>query len=312
MTQRGLLPDFSPAALQEAGAMTGAAGETGGAVRDLARPALGLDRQRRLARPRSALGGGAGRGRRGPDPGRGRRRRRPGPRRIGARRPRPGQHHLGLHRRPDLPHAAGEALDRPHLARRGPGPPGHRHRPRRSAPTAWCGAPRSTAPWSGTAPSWPTTPWPPGWTAPAPAPPRVAAVPGLEQQLRTQDRVAQAMKALRHQHGALTPGEHRGPRRLRRRRAHRPPARPEEQGQGADRELHDRRQRRHRAVPRAARASRRCAGCCACPSAGTGSSPWPLAWGSTCRRSRAPPRSRPSWPRAARPIRRGSPISPSP
>jgi exoribonuclease-2 len=38
----------------------------------------------------------------------------------------------------------------------------------------------------------------------APAPPRLAAVPGLEQQLRIQDRVAQAMKALRHQHGALT------------------------------------------------------------------------------------------------------------
>jgi exoribonuclease-2 len=39
-------------------------------------------------------------------------------------------------------------------------------------------------------------------TAPAPRP--LAAVAGLEQQLRTQDRVAQAMKALRHQHGALS------------------------------------------------------------------------------------------------------------
>jgi VacB/RNase II family 3'-5' exoribonuclease len=38
----------------------------------------------------------------------------------------------------------------------------------------------------------------------APAPPRVAAVPGLAEQLRTQDRVAQAMKALRHRHGALS------------------------------------------------------------------------------------------------------------
>lgn len=38
----------------------------------------------------------------------------------------------------------------------------------------------------------------------APAPARVAEVPGLEQQLRTQDRVAQGMKALRHQHGALS------------------------------------------------------------------------------------------------------------
>jgi VacB/RNase II family 3'-5' exoribonuclease len=38
----------------------------------------------------------------------------------------------------------------------------------------------------------------------APPPPRVAAVPGLEEQLRTQDRVAQAMKDLRHRRGALS------------------------------------------------------------------------------------------------------------
>ncbi len=38
----------------------------------------------------------------------------------------------------------------------------------------------------------------------APALPRVAAVPGLDEQLRIQDRVAQAMKRLRHQHGALS------------------------------------------------------------------------------------------------------------
>src|SRR5207302_487750 len=37
----------------------------------------------------------------------------------------------------------------------------------------------------------------------APAPPRVAAVPGLDAQLRLQDRVAQAMKELRHRRGAL-------------------------------------------------------------------------------------------------------------
>jgi len=36
-----------------------------------------------------------------------------------------------------------------------------------------------------------------------PPPPRLAAVPGLDEQLRIQDRVAQAMKSLRHQHGAL-------------------------------------------------------------------------------------------------------------
>ena len=38
----------------------------------------------------------------------------------------------------------------------------------------------------------------------APSPPRLAAVPGMEEQLKTQDRVAQSMRALRHRHGALT------------------------------------------------------------------------------------------------------------
>jgi VacB/RNase II family 3'-5' exoribonuclease len=38
--------------------------------------------------------------------------------------------------------------------------------------------------------------------APVPAP--ISAVPGLEEQLRIQDRVAQTMKGLRHKHGALT------------------------------------------------------------------------------------------------------------
>ena len=38
----------------------------------------------------------------------------------------------------------------------------------------------------------------------APAPPRLAGAPGLDAQLRLQDRVAQAMKRLRHEHGALS------------------------------------------------------------------------------------------------------------
>lgn len=37
----------------------------------------------------------------------------------------------------------------------------------------------------------------------APAPPRLAAVPGLDEQLHIQDRVAHAMRNLRHQHGTL-------------------------------------------------------------------------------------------------------------
>ena len=38
----------------------------------------------------------------------------------------------------------------------------------------------------------------------AAAPPRLAAVPGLDEQLRLQDKAVQAMKGLRHQHGALS------------------------------------------------------------------------------------------------------------
>jgi exoribonuclease-2 len=38
----------------------------------------------------------------------------------------------------------------------------------------------------------------------APAPPRLAAVAGLEDQLRLQDHAAQSMRELRHRHGALT------------------------------------------------------------------------------------------------------------
>jgi VacB/RNase II family 3'-5' exoribonuclease len=37
-----------------------------------------------------------------------------------------------------------------------------------------------------------------------PAPPGLSAVPGIDEQLRIQDRVAQRMKKLRHQHGALS------------------------------------------------------------------------------------------------------------
>jgi VacB/RNase II family 3'-5' exoribonuclease len=37
-----------------------------------------------------------------------------------------------------------------------------------------------------------------------PAPPKVAAVPGLDEQLRLQDRTAQALRKLRYQHGALS------------------------------------------------------------------------------------------------------------
>ncbi len=41
------------------------------------------------------------------------------------------------------------------------------------------------------------------WLEGGPAPERVAAVPGLDAQVRIQDRVAQTLKGVRHQHGAL-------------------------------------------------------------------------------------------------------------
>jgi VacB/RNase II family 3'-5' exoribonuclease len=43
-----------------------------------------------------------------------------------------------------------------------------------------------------------------GWLeGPAPLPPAIAAVKGLDENLRLQDRVAQTLRALRHEHGAL-------------------------------------------------------------------------------------------------------------
>ena len=56
-------------------------------------------------------------------------------------------------------------------------------------------SPTSTARSSATAPSSPTTPSPRGSTAKAPTPAAVAAVPGLEEQIRMQDAVAQAPEA---------------------------------------------------------------------------------------------------------------------
>ncbi len=49
----------------------------------------------------------------------------------------------------------------------------------------------------------PTTQSEHGSTAPAPAPPKVAASSDLQAQLKLQDQVAQALKKLRYEHGAL-------------------------------------------------------------------------------------------------------------
>ena len=128
MTERGLLPDFSPAALAQTEALGERVVETGPAIRDLRGLRVGVDRQRRLARPRPALGGRAPR-RRGGEAARGRGRRgRDGRGGQRDRRPRPREHDVGLHRGRDLPDAAREALDRPDLPRRGAGPARDRRR----------------------------------------------------------------------------------------------------------------------------------------------------------------------------------------
>ena len=85
------------------------------------------------------------------------------------------------------------------------------------------------------------------------APAAVAAQPAIADQLRLQARVAQAMKDLRHHRGALTLETTEARAVFDGDAAGRPAAGREEPGQGAHRGLHDRGERRDRAVPRAPR-----------------------------------------------------------
>ena len=289
MIQRGLLPDFSPAVLAETNAITEAGLRDGPFHPRSARPPLGLDRQRRLARSRSALGRGAAGGRSGEDPRRGRRRRRArvkdGSAIDGHARTNTTSVYTAAEVFPMLPEklstdltSLGEGQERlavvMEMAVGADGTVGRVRRVSRGRPESREARLRRASP--------------PGSTAAAPAPPPLAAVPGLDEQLRIQDRAAQAMKGLRHERRRAEPGDARGPSGVRRRRAGRPASEREEPGQGADRGLHDRRERRDRAVPRsrglpvaAARPAHR-------PSAGTGSSSWPRIWASACHRSPTP------------------------
>ena len=61
----------------------------------------------------------------------------------------------------------------------------------------------STAPWCATTPSSPTRAWARGWRARARCRRRSARSRGWPSNLRLQDRVAQRLKARRHEHGAL-------------------------------------------------------------------------------------------------------------
>ena len=117
-------------------------------------------------------------------------------------------------------------------------------------------------------------------TAPAPAEGGRGA--GLDEQLRLQDRVAQAMKALRHEHGALSLET------IEARAVFDGDAladlRPDEKNRAKEliEDFMIARQRRDGAVSRSEGPSRRCGACCARPSAGSGSSSWPRASARRC------------------------------
>ncbi len=81
---------------------------------------------------------------------------------------------------------------------------------------------RSTGRWFITTRSLRTTASRPGSTVTRRCPQAVAAVPGLDENLRLQDRAAQAMKEFRHVQGALSLRDHRGETGLRRRPHQRP------------------------------------------------------------------------------------------
>ena len=119
MLERGLVPEFSPAEMAEAQHLDGGIGPLDPAIRDLRGLLVGVDRQRRFARSRSAHRRRGAAVRVDAHPGRDRGRRRQGQAGLRAGSPRRDQHDVGLHRRADVPDAARAALDRPHLAQRG-------------------------------------------------------------------------------------------------------------------------------------------------------------------------------------------------
>ena len=194
MVEKGLEPDFSRDALSELDRIHGAAPPSGARDPRPARPALGLHRQRRFARPRPADGGRAARRRGGEDLRRGRRRGCPRRQGLRARRARADQHDVGLHGGRDLPDAPGEALDGHDVPERGRGPPRGRRRDdvrqgrRRSRPRT------STARPSATRPSSPTTACRWGSRA-GEFPEKAQSVAGVPEQLKIQDGVAQALRS---------------------------------------------------------------------------------------------------------------------
>ena len=154
MRQRGLQPDFPPAAQHEAAALTDAPPAPDAAVRDLRDLlwcSIDNDDSRDLDQLTVALPERDGRAAHAD---RDRRRRRAGAPGRRDRRPRAHQHHLGLHGGRRVPDAAAAAVDRPQLAERAPGPRGDRDRDRDRAGRPRGGrtpSRRSTARWCATA-----------------------------------------------------------------------------------------------------------------------------------------------------------------
>ena len=169
----------------------------------------------------------------------------------------------------------------------------HGHRRRRADDRASTSTRRS---WS-TAPSWPTAASPPGSRARVRCPRRWPAVPGLDEQLRAQDAVAQRLRQVAARARRARLPDDRGAAGLRRQRGARPRGGARQPRTRPDRGLHDRRQRRDRAVPRGEGLSRRSAASSDRRSAG-------IAWRRS-RRSTAsacpPTPIRRRWPTSSRP-----------
>ena len=213
--------------------------------------------------------------------------------------------------RADLPDAAGAALDRPHLADRGRGPP-------RASSSRWTSAPtarsartdvyrarvRNQAKLAYDASR-------PGSRAAAGAAGGRRRSPGWPSSCGCRTRRPGACARVRHEHGALDLETIEARPVMRDGRV--VDLRPQEQEPRprADRGLHDRGQRRHRALPAGRAASPASAAWCARPSAGTASRRWPRSMGETLpagARRRAPGRL-PAPQRAADPAALPGPLA---
>ena len=123
------------------------------------------------------------------------------------------------------------------------------------------------------------------WLEGGPAPAAVAAVPGLEENLRLQDKAAQALKGLRQLHGALTFETLQGRAKFEGDEVRDVGGRKAQSGHATHRRFHGGRQRRDRRVPGAEEVPLPAAAWSARPNAGIGSSRSPSSMAANCRPS---------------------------